>query len=278
MVGNNRIDAVKESILVLPSDVSNKTFDEHGEQISKIWDYWGKWICFINVINKPGKNYKNSPFLLVTTNAIDYFQAAIFNAISGYYREGFSVLRNILEQITIGLSLEISKDINKFNDWIKGDSELGFGRAVGELIDKKSKWNKRIRNCEDNLFKSYKDNLFRKVNKKNGDPGGYTRRIFKSLSQYVHGAPGYNNAYIWKSNGPIYVREKFQEFVNTFTKVYVFGVLEVILLEPKNIKFLKCDKNSYEISGFINNMIDNLIPKDGDSSLLKNFLSIIQKC
>jgi hypothetical protein len=64
------------------------------------------------------------------------------------------------------------------------------------------------------------------------DEGGLARRLFRDLSKYAHGAPDFNDADIWNSNGPIYVPNALEGWSQAWLAVYALGVLLCRLAQP----------------------------------------------
>ena len=215
------------SIVSLPDDVSLRTRDHYGSVLRKFWDAWGEWICLVLALQGAVKYPTTSPIAHVASHAIDEIQASIYNALVGFYRLAFSSLRNVLEQMTIGLHLKLSGDQNRFLAWLNGDRELGFGWAADNVP-----YHSSVRNLERHLTSTIGDNLFQQ--KKQKKSGGFARRLFSELSQFTHGGPAFTNADLWQgSNGPIFVPQAFEKWSRTFAKTYAFGVLEVKLAQPE---------------------------------------------
>jgi hypothetical protein len=116
-----------ESIVVLSDDVSLRTTDRYGSQSAQMWDYWGVWGRVVLGVQALSKNPGKSPTAIAACDAADEFQAATYCALVGYYRVAFSCLRNILEQVTIGIQLTSSKNIRDFTDWRNGEERIKFG-------------------------------------------------------------------------------------------------------------------------------------------------------
>jgi hypothetical protein len=82
----------------------------------------------------------------------------------------------------------------------------------------------RIADLDQKLRNATGDNLYRQ--KTPTDPRGFVRRLFRELSKYAHGAPGHNDADMWRSNGPIFVADVFERWGEYFLMVYALAVLE----------------------------------------------------
>jgi hypothetical protein len=167
-----------------------------------------------------------SPIAHVASLVNDELQASIYNALVGFYRLAFSSLRNVLEQMSVGLQLELACDQTKFLKWMNGNYELRFGWAADNLVGHSS-----VARLETYLINTLGDNLFRQKTRE--DREGFARRLFKELSEFTHGGPAFTSADLWQgSNGPIFVAKAFEKWVVTFAKTYALGVLEAKLAQP----------------------------------------------
>jgi hypothetical protein len=200
-------------IVSLPDDVSIRTSDHFGSVFNVFWERWADWVAIVLALQDAVKEPKKSPIAHVACNAIDEFQASIYNVLTGFYRLAFSALRNIVEQMTIGLHLSLSNDINLFSNWLNGVDELKFG-TVADNAQKHSV----IINIEKALEDKINDSLFRQKNSKSQqDNGGFARRLFSELSSYTHGGPSFTNADIWQSNGPLFVPSAVEKWINVYS-------------------------------------------------------------
>ncbi len=143
-------------IVSLPDDVSIRTSDYFGSVFNVFWERWADWVSIVLALQKSVKDPKKSPIAHVACNAIDEFQASIYNVLTGFYRLAFSALRNIVEQMTIGLHLSLSNDINMFSNWLNGVDELKFGWAADNAQN-----HSVIIKVENALENKINDSLFR---------------------------------------------------------------------------------------------------------------------
>jgi hypothetical protein len=65
-------------------------------------------------------------------DANDDLQASMFDALHGYYRTGFSALRNVLELMTIG-TCGAFQNSQQDKNWRDGSAEFKFGTACNQL-------------------------------------------------------------------------------------------------------------------------------------------------
>jgi hypothetical protein len=83
-----------DSIVTLPDDVAVRTTNYHGTQIKQLDELWGAWIECVG--------QKQDTMFPVMLDAGDDFQAATYNALTGFYRLSVVALRSALEVTTIG--------------------------------------------------------------------------------------------------------------------------------------------------------------------------------
>lgn len=248
-----------KSIISLPDDVSLQTRDYYGAVLKKSWSAWGEWICLVQALIEAVENQATSPIVHVAMHSTDELQASVYNALVGFYRLAFSSLRNVLEQMTIGLYLNLTSDKNRFSDWLKGDCELRFGWAADKATRHSS-----MRELEQNLQNTLDDNFFRQ--KTQSQSGGFARRLFSELSGFTHGGPEFTNADLWEgSNGPIFVAQAFERWAATFAKTYALGVLEAKIAQPKVIALAA--GSSLSIRDLFEQVV-NIIPKGEDGLIL----------
>lgn len=214
-----------DSIVSLPDDVSIRTSDHYGSVLKKVWSAWSEWSCLVGALQEAIEDPTTSPIAHVACNATDEFQASIYNALVGFYRSAFSSLRNVVEQMTVGLQLKLADDQDTFRSWLSGDCELGFGWAADRVPGHTS-----VADLERYLTETVGDDLFRQ--RAPNQSGGFARRLFSELSNFTHGNPAFTNADMWQSNGPIFVARAFERWASIFAKTYALGVLEVKLAQP----------------------------------------------
>jgi hypothetical protein len=88
-----------------------------------------------------------------------------------------------------------------------------------------------VSSLEDHCKKVCVDNFFRQ--RSQTDNGGVVRRLFKKLSKFTHGTPGFTDADMRNSNGPIFVPESFQSWRSLFSTTYALVLFEAKLAQPK---------------------------------------------
>lgn len=219
-------DETWRSMTSLQDDVSVRTSNEYGSALKEMWDLWREWNCVVGALQELVPSVGNSPLCAVASDVGDEFQASISNALVGFYRVAFSCLRNALENMCIGLELELSSDFVRFNSWRSGDIELNLGWAA-DLLPSHSAASPIENHCK----KVCADNFFRQ--RSPADNGGVIRRLFKRLSKFTHGTPGFTDADMRNSNGPIFVPEAFQDWGSLFKTTYAVVLFAAKLGEPK---------------------------------------------
>jgi hypothetical protein len=210
----------------LQDDVSVRTSNEYGSALKELWGFCSEWSCVVGALQELAASVEESPLCAAACDAGDEFQASISNALVGFYRVAFSCLRNALENMSVGLELELSSDSVRFNSWQRGDIELSLGWAADVLPS-----HSVVSSIENHCKKVCADNFFRR--KSPADNGGVVRRLFKRLSKFTHGTPGFTDADMRNSNGPIFVPESFQGWRSLFKTTYALVLFEAKLGQPK---------------------------------------------
>lgn len=113
------IDLISEEtwqeILALPTDVLLRTTDRRGLALSQLHLLRSFWIGLLPV------EVKQAPFTFnAGWDASDDFDASIFSAIHGYYRQGIAALRGALEGMTIAATFALREDQVALSRWLGG--------------------------------------------------------------------------------------------------------------------------------------------------------------
>ena len=218
----------------LPDDVAVRTSNHRGTILKDLSELQGEFVCVSLAIQQLATRGANSPFEHVLIDASDELQASIYNALTGYYRVAFSTLRNVVEHLTIGLHLEFFRDQATFQAWLAG-KELKFGWAADH-----ARKHSPVGDLEAHLMGIVHDDFFRQTS--SADSGGLARRLFAKLSKYTHGGPGYADADIRQSNGPIFVSQAFLDWAVTFIQVFSFCLVVCKLAQPRLASLVPCSK------------------------------------
>lgn len=204
------------SIMNLPDDVAIRTSDHNGKALGEAHWLWAHWIEAVGETQDAMFN----PML----DACDELAAATFNAMHGYYRAAFSVLRNVLELMTIGLWGALSNS-PQYTSWRNGSGEIKFGTACDQLSSKNllSAFNAQMRAAgHQSLWDAQGKSL----------PGGYCRRLYKDLCNYAHSRPGFTDGDLRESNGPIYVAGVFFDWYYAYLRTVSLCSIFMLLARP----------------------------------------------
>jgi hypothetical protein len=249
-----------EHLVHLTDDVSLRTSDRYGTVLYLLNEISDEYTCMVLALQEQYERPENSPISYVTSDSSDELDASIHNALVGYYREGFSILRNIVEYMTIGLALEPKDETIIFNEWLKGEKELGFGWAADNVKQFES-----VSLLESKLQSSVRDNLFQQKSPNN--EGGFVRRFFKELSCYTHGEPGFKLGDMWESNGPIFVDKIFEKWAINYLKTAAYGVIAAKFAQPKIEKFSGGSK--FTVNDFLSYLIELITAWDKEPVVIK---------
>lgn len=173
-----------------PTDVVLKTTSYDGAWASRIHRLASDWID-VCPMGPQSAEFMHGPAL----TAFEEFDALVFNAVHGWYRQALGCLRNVLETLTVAASLAVTNDTTKYQAWRNGD-EVPMRGARPALRD--SSEGTRIDAAVANP-----DAIF------GNDQNHWIKRRYSTLCAYTHGAAGHTSGDFWQSNGPIYVPEAF---------------------------------------------------------------------
>ncbi|HXR39202.1 MAG TPA: hypothetical protein VN776_08915 [Terracidiphilus sp.] len=159
----------------------------------------------------------------VMLDAADDFQAATYAALTGYYRLSVAALRSSLELVTIGAWAQVCGKRKEFKNWRAGKLTLSLGLACDGLISGTELLRAHLRSVANDSLFDQKDALHE---------GGFVRRIYSGVSDFAHSRPGYADADLRKSNGPIYVRSAFNHVAWVQFETIGLCFLLVLLARP----------------------------------------------
>ena len=241
-----------KSIVSLPDDVSLRTSEHFGTALKILWNLWGDWI---NIISQG----ENSSIVYTALIATDDFQASIYNALVGFYRTAYATLRSVIENMSFGLYFELFNKRDEFEQWVKGNEKLKFGKILKNLYE-----SDLILLVENILLQKCCDRLF--DNKR-----GLIRRLYKKLSNFVHSRPGYTHFDSWNSNGPVFVQKEFCNWFIFFLKIYLISLIFIKLGCPQITKF---DNGTNRT---IKDLFEEVLKYLPENDLDKNLLSVINE-
>ncbi|MGO8939307.1 MAG: hypothetical protein ACLP3C_27850 [Mycobacterium sp.] len=176
------------NVIQLPTDVLLKTTSYDGSWVSRLNKLASDWLFAMPVGNE-------APFMsLPSLIAHEEFDAVVFNAVHGYFRQALGCLRNVLEVLAAAAALAVTNDTAKYQAWQAGTKEVPMSDARRML--KNSQAGRAIDGAV--------------TTKVFGDHDTHwLKRRYKTLCGYTHGGPGARNMDFWQSNGPIYVPQAF---------------------------------------------------------------------
>lgn len=205
-------------ILTLPDDVSIRTSNEYGRFLRIMHGCWEAWIDSLA--------FRRDPIEGAVLDASDEFQAAIFNALHGYYRQAFGCLRNALEVMTIATYCQVLSRRDLFREREAGKVSISFREACDGLQGAP-----RLERLRATLRRELNDSIF---DQRVGDSaGGWARRLYSDLSEYEHSRPKFRNVDMWQSNGPVFGPKAFTEAAARFAETSALCFLLVKMARPK---------------------------------------------
>jgi hypothetical protein len=154
----------------------------------------------------------------------DDFQAATYNALTGFYRLSVAALRSALELTAIGTWAQVCGKQKEFRTWRSGKFPLSFGEACDGLSGATTPLRAHLR-------ATVNDSLFDQRN--STDEGGFARRIYSGISEFSHSRPGHADSDMRESNGPIYVASAFKHVAWMQFETLGLCFVLVLLARPK---------------------------------------------
>ena len=131
--------------------------------------------------------------------AQEELEAAVFNAIHGYYRPGISCLRTAIENVASGAVARIQsgQDEGRDENW---STALSIVRGANRF----SEFSRRERNAV-----------------LGGNQGSWAANLNRQLSRHTHGVAGATNDDLWQSNGPVFAPDALELFVSLFEETII---------------------------------------------------------
>jgi hypothetical protein len=173
-----------ESIMALPTDVALATSSYTGTEVGAIQQLQSGWIFSWP---EPG----SAPFMDdACLLAGEEFDALVFNALHGFYRQAIGCLRNALEIMTVAAGLALEGNTALYGRWREEGQEIPFGQARAWLRDSAEGIRIDAEALPDSVF--------------GDEDSAWLKDRYATLCAYAHSRAGYNNADFWESNGPVY--------------------------------------------------------------------------
>lgn len=203
-------------IMNLPDDVAIRTSDHNGTILGEVYWLWGRWIEAVGETE--------DALSAAMLDAHDDLQASIFDSLHGYYRTAFSALRNAIELMTIGTCGAITKT-PLYREWRDGSTEFKFGTACDLLANEAS-----LNTFNGSVRAAGHQSLWDP--KREPSLGGYGRRLYREMCDFAHSRPGFTDADLRCSNGPIYVHEVFRDWYYAYLRAISFCSIMMFLARP----------------------------------------------
>ncbi len=210
------------NLMTLPTDVLLRTTDYLGPMVDDMLTQSYAWLRSLR------DDPTSMPFMFeAALDTHDEFNAAPFMAAHGWYRQATAALRNALEAMTHAARYAVRNDTAGHTSWRAGGQQPKFGNSV-DIIGAAAP----VAPIEAALGGS---GLF------GSRPNGVMRDLYADVCRYAHSAPGFTNAEIWSSNGPVFVGHGFTQFwldyCDTLMACYVLLKLGYpVLTLPKAMK------------------------------------------
>jgi hypothetical protein len=202
-----------EHMMDLATDVVLRTTDDLGLQIRDMQQLALAWLEALPPDPELAP-FAYDPYL----DAHDEFEAAIFIAAHGWYRQAAASLRNALEGMVHATRYSVRGDRSGYQHW---RSSQGASPKMGnsfELIQ-------AAPGCSA---------IERKLSEPEGLFGanGVFRALYSEVSGSTHSESGYKNADIWRSNGPVFIPRAFTELWSLFIDVILACWIFIKIMEP----------------------------------------------
>ncbi|HEV3321491.1 MAG TPA: hypothetical protein VG147_04790 [Solirubrobacteraceae bacterium] len=234
-------------IVFLPDDVSLRTSDHHGETLHRVYECWGNWVGMILDVQSLCDPVRD-PLAVATANASDEFQASIYAALTGFYRQAIGSLRPALEAMLAAVYFSVHREQDTIDQWLEGheDARFWIGRVRRQLAAEAP-----FLQFEREDGALFADN-------------GWFAWLYGIQSAFLHGRPAFTdqagtriettNAGLWNSNGPIYSHEAFVLWSRVFFNSLLLSALFVGLADSRIVRLSKPNDVSYK--AFIERLID----------------------
>jgi hypothetical protein len=194
-----------DGVMTLPTDVALRSTSYEGTLVGRIERLNSDWTFSWPEVGA-------APFMDEVSLLLgEEFDALVFTAAHGYYRQAIGCLRNALEMLVVAAGMAVTANEDLFTKWRRGGAIVGFRQARGWLRD--SPQGARIDRD------AGPHSVFGDVE------SSWTRSLYARLCAYAHSQAGYNNADFWESNGPVFSPQSLRlveaEFRETLALGYV---------------------------------------------------------
>jgi len=201
-----------EHLMDLATDVVLRTTDDLGLQIRDMQQQARDWLAALPPDPEKAP-FAYDPYL----DAHDEFEAVIFIAAHGWYRQGAACLRNALEGMVHATRYSLRGDAARYQNWRSAQGPPPkLGNSV-ELIQ-------AAPTCAAIEAQLGNQGLFGST--------GVLRALYSEVSGSTHSQSGYTNADIWRSNGPVFIPRAFTQLWSLFIDVILVCWILIKIMEP----------------------------------------------
>ena len=113
------------SITSLPDDVSLLTSEQHGQTLRSAHAAWSHWPGLVLDIQRLSVDISIDPLAVAALNATDEFQASVYAALTGFYRQAIGALRPAIEAMLVAVYFKMLPDRGGFAKWLEGSAPGG---------------------------------------------------------------------------------------------------------------------------------------------------------
>jgi hypothetical protein len=228
------------SITSLPDDVSLLTSEQHGQTLRNAYAAWGLWPGLVLDIQSLCGDVSRDPLAVAALNATDEFQASVYAALTGFYRQALGTLRPAVEAMLAAVYFKVLPDEAAFTKWLEGDhTGRFFVKRVRQKLDKREPF------CN-----------FGKPGETLMADAGWFAWLYGILSAFLHGRPAHTdetgrrvettNGGMWEGNGPIYAENAFVLWSRLYFNALLLSVLLAGLADTRLVRHAKPSDVSYE--------------------------------
>ncbi len=202
------------SLTDLATDVLLRTTDYLGSMIDDMLTQAHAWLCALPT------DPASAPFVFdAHLDAHNEFKAAPFIASHGWYRQATAALRNALEVMTHAVRFAVRNDSTGYQAWRNGTADAPkFGNS-SDLIGQ-------------NPPVARIDATFGGAGIFGVNPPGVLRSLYADVCRYAHSQPGYTDADIWQSNGPVFIGRAFTQLWLDFCDVLLVSYVLLKIAYP----------------------------------------------
>jgi len=216
------------NLVWLPDDVSLRTSEHHGTLLRRANQFLGYWCSLILELQSLVADPREDAIALTCLHAHDDFQASLYTALTGFYRQAIASLRTAMEAVLTGTYFKVFPNQSNFQLWADGHRQ---GQIWMKTIRNK------LRNREPYMQFERGEHPFLSRN-------GWVNFLYSRLSAFSHGRPFYvdqrghqiptSNLGLWGgSNGPVYDPCSVRLWSAFFFDVAVLCLLVVGLAEDR---------------------------------------------